>query len=61
MDNDALIADWFARYMTAPKYPDLLETLHERRRASYMGRDYCNGEPLDIGHGEVRDGDNYAK
>ena len=61
LDNDALIADWFTRYMTAPKYPDLLEILQESRRASYMGRDYCNGEPLDLGQGEVRDGDNDAK
>jgi 50S ribosomal protein L16 3-hydroxylase len=61
LDNDALIADWFARYMTAPKYPDLLEILQESRRASYMGHDYCNGEPLDLGQGEVRDGDNDAK
>ena len=47
--------------MTAPKYPDLLEILQESRRASYMGRNYCNGEPLDLGQGEVRDGDNDAK
>lgn len=61
LDNDALIADWFARFMTAPKYPDLLRASEESRQASYMGREYCNGEPLDLGHGEVPDGDNGAQ
>ena len=45
IDNEALIADWLARYMTQPKYPDLVEMTGERRRARINGRDYENGEP----------------
>ena len=45
LDNDPLIADWLARFMTAPKYPDLVEVSGEQRRASAMGRHYRNGEP----------------
>ncbi len=46
LDNDPLIADWLARFMTAPKYPDLVEVSGEQRRASAMGRHYRNGEPI---------------
>ena len=45
VDNEALIADWIARYMTQPKYPDLIELTGETRRARISGRDYENGEP----------------
>ena len=53
LDNDALIADWFARFMTAPKYPDLLWASEESRQANCMGRDYLNGELKESGRGEV--------
>ena len=52
LDHDELVADWFARYMTAPKYADLLEVSGERRRANFMGRGYLNGEPLARGQGK---------
>jgi len=45
LKSDELIGDWFARYMTLPKYPDLLDQTQERRRAKYAGRVYVNGEP----------------
>ncbi|MFK7915011.1 MAG: cupin domain-containing protein [Pseudomonadales bacterium] len=44
LDDDQLIEDWFCRYMTAPKYPDLTELTGESRQASVHGRRYCNGE-----------------
>lgn len=47
LEDDALIADWFARYMTSPKYPDLTELTNEQRTASVNGRRYRNGESLD--------------
>ena len=59
LDHDELVADWFARYMTAPKYADLLEVSGERRRANVMGRGYLNGEPLARGRGN-RNAGNYA-
>lgn len=55
--DDALIEDWFCRYMTAPKYPELEVATGEARRASFstsVGTNdsrqhrvtsYCNGEP----------------
>lgn len=52
LDNEPLIADWLARFMTAPKYPDLVDTSGEQRQASTMGRQYRNGEPTDQGQGE---------
>lgn len=45
--DDALIEDWFCRYMTAPKYPDLTDLTRESRTAKINGRRYCNGEPLE--------------
>ena len=47
LDNDALIADWFARYMTRPKYPGLEEMTEELRTAQTLGRHYRNGEIRD--------------
>ena len=44
LDNDALIADWFARYMTRPKYPGLEDMTEEVRTAKALGRHYLNGE-----------------
>ena len=45
LDDEALLADWFARYMTAPKYPDLVDESEEIRRAKVNGLQYENGEP----------------
>ena len=42
--DDALLNDWFARYMTQPKYPDLSEDLDEKRVAEAGGIRYVNGE-----------------
>ena len=47
LSDDELIGDWFARFMTAPKYPDLVEQTEEQRRASINGRNYHNGDTLD--------------
>lgn len=47
LQDDELIADWFARSMTRPKYPDITELTRERRSANIQGRQYRNGEPLD--------------
>ena len=44
IDNDDLIGDWFARFMTAPKYPELAEMTQEERRANWRNRRYCNGD-----------------
>ena len=44
LDDDALIADWFARYMTRPKYPGLEEVTQEERTGRALGRRYRNGE-----------------
>lgn len=46
LEDDALLADWFARYMTQPKLPGLEDVTGERRRARINGRDYENGEPI---------------
>lgn len=47
LDNDDLIADWFARYMTRPKYPGLEEITEEQRTAQALGRRYRNGDIVD--------------
>jgi 50S ribosomal protein L16 3-hydroxylase len=47
LDDDELLTDWFARFMTAPKYPELQALTGERRRARAGGRDYENGELID--------------
>ena len=44
IDNDDLIADWFARFMTAPKYPELVDMTQEERRANWRNRRYYNGD-----------------
>ncbi|WP_461515741.1 cupin domain-containing protein [Porticoccus sp.] len=46
-DDKTLLADWFARYMTSPKYPELAEELEEQRRASIAGQHYLNGDLAD--------------
>lgn len=47
LEDEALIADWLARYMTSPKYPGLEELTGEQRSAQVNGRRYRNGESLD--------------
>ena len=47
LDDDDLLADWFARFMTAPKYPGLEELSNEQRRAIARGVLYENGEVVD--------------
>ena len=47
LDDDALLADWLARYMTAPKYADLQMETGEMRRARANGVLYENGERLE--------------
>jgi 50S ribosomal protein L16 3-hydroxylase len=47
LDDDALIGDWLARFMTQPKYPDLQDMTGESRQASFAGRHYRNGQLVD--------------
>lgn len=47
LDDDELLADWFARFMTAPKYAGLEGDTGEKRRARVNGVVYENGERLD--------------
>ncbi len=47
LDDDALLADWLARYMTAPKYGDLQVQTGELRRARANGILYENGERVE--------------
>ncbi len=42
--DDDLLADWFARFMTAPKYPELEDLTGECRVARIGERKYENGE-----------------
>jgi 50S ribosomal protein L16 3-hydroxylase len=46
LQDETLLADWFARYMTQPKLPGLEDVTGEHRRARIGGRDYENGEPV---------------
>ena len=39
LDDDALLAQWFAQFMTAPKYPMLIDQTGEQRRASLTHKD----------------------
>ena len=45
--DEALLGEWFARYMTQSRYPFLLEDTEERRTASFAGRRYLNGSPIE--------------
>lgn len=47
LNDDDLIADWFARFMTATKYPELEELTEEQRHAKIRGRRYFNGDAVD--------------
>ena len=44
LDDEMLLADWFARYMTAPKYPELVDETGEERRATIGTIHYKNGD-----------------
>jgi hypothetical protein len=47
LDDDEVLADWFARFMTAPKYAGLEGETGEKRRARVNGFVYENGECLE--------------
>lgn len=47
LNDDGLITDWFARFMTAAKYPELEEVTEEQRHARVRGRRYFNGDAVD--------------
>jgi 50S ribosomal protein L16 3-hydroxylase len=47
LNDDNLLQDWFARYMTAPKYSEYIEETGESRTATVAGVRYQNGERLD--------------
>jgi 50S ribosomal protein L16 3-hydroxylase len=47
LDDDQALADWFARFMTAPKYSGLEDETGEKRRARVNGVVYENGERLE--------------
>ena len=47
LDDDELLADWFARFMTAPKYAGLESETGEQRRARINGVVYENGDRLE--------------
>lgn len=47
LNDPQLLGDWYARYMTRPKYPDQLEITGEQRQLFWLGQRYCNGEPCD--------------
>ena len=43
IDTPGVLEDWFARFMTAPKYPELVALTEEQREASLGGHHYVNG------------------
>ena len=47
LDDDEVLADWFARFMTAPKYAGLEGETGEKRRARVNGVASENGERLE--------------
>ncbi len=44
LDDEDALADWFGRFMTQPKYPEIIEATEELRTATIAGRRYTNGE-----------------
>lgn len=46
-EDKTLLGDWFARYMTAPKCPELVDEADGDRRATIDGKTYLNGERID--------------
>lgn len=47
LDDEKLLAEWFARYMTAPKYPELVDETDEKRIASITNKTFINGDQAD--------------
>lgn len=46
LDDQVFFEDWFARFVTTPKYPHYAHLTGEQRRATIRGLTYVNGEPL---------------
>jgi 50S ribosomal protein L16 3-hydroxylase len=49
LDNDELLLNWFAQFMTQPKYPELVDETGERRKvtidiAEGTYKEYLNGQ-----------------
>ena len=45
LDNEKILGEWFAQYMTKPKYPDLVAMTEESRTAVLDdGTSFTNGE-----------------
>jgi 50S ribosomal protein L16 3-hydroxylase len=49
LDDDELLLNWFAQFMTQPKYPELVDVTDERRKAAIdisedTYKDYLNGQ-----------------
>ena len=45
LDNEKILGEWFAQYMTMPKYPDLVGMTEETRKAVLEdGTSFTNGE-----------------
>ena len=44
LQDNALLGDWFARYMTAPKYAEHVDVTGEARRARFGDQTYVNGD-----------------
>ncbi len=47
VDDPELVADWFARFMTQPRYPEAVEVTDEKRVARTRWGTYENGERVD--------------
>ncbi len=43
LNDNQLLGDWFARYMTSPKYPEITDITGESRQATLNGVAYENG------------------
>lgn len=43
LDDEQRLGEWFARYMTAPKYPNLVTESGEQRVARWRNTTYVNG------------------
>ena len=51
LNDDELLLNWFAQYMTQPKYPELVDETGERRAASIKinknkSVEYHNGDMI---------------
>lgn len=45
-DDEELLADWFARFVSAPKYPEWVDEADGDREVEANGKYYLNGEQL---------------